>query len=156
MLFSGSVRLSRFLRRCEDPKAAPFAINSDLSAPTGAMRRDTAEPGFIVPARFGLIESVLGVGRVVQIGDAIISLDLVQVINLARRPDPIDVQPRKSMSQRSFAVHADGPVITASARPASNIANVYRVGRPDLPSELSGGRVVIQQFSQSHGIHRAM
>lgn len=105
--------------------------------------RKAANPFQAVTIRGFTVRSVLPVGRLSQIADAIVAAISVDVVQHRRRERPVDVQPRKSMLGIGRAVDFYVSVASSLLRVPSSLADADLRTRRN-PMELPGIRGVRQ------------
>jgi hypothetical protein len=104
----------------------------------------------VIPVRPNLIEKVHGLGDVAEVGDAIVRLVAVNVINVPVWPRAMVVQPDKAVLPVQHAKHANLPIAVSHFLMTGNLP--YKGSRPlDLPCELPGERMVIEDFANLIG-----
>lgn len=100
-----------FLWRVKRPEVLVFPINFDAGLPlAGAKRSCTHQARRAVASKFALILAVILRRNITQVCDAVVVGDAVDVVNIAARPDAMNVKPCQPMLTVLTAFDADVPV----------------------------------------------
>ena len=147
--FSRQVSLVRSFFCGKDAKVNSLAQNHYRRLPSFAMRRDPKQPGgFIALGGAKKIAAILNPRHVSQVGDSVVVLDTVDVIDLVLGPLPVHKKPRKPMGFVSPPVNVDIDVSRNVSSTRDSARNCIGASRYQ-PSENAGCGIVRKKFART-------
>jgi hypothetical protein len=94
------------LRGVEGTDINPFAVNLDLGHEPVMVRRDTYQAQAVVVRRADAVLEVDRMRHVTQVAKPVVRRVAVDVVNVAKRPEPMNVQPYKAVRSDVLAINA--------------------------------------------------
>ena len=147
--FSRQVSFVRSFFGGKDAKVNALAQNHYRCLPSFAMRCDAKQPGCLIA--FGgakKIAPILNPRHVSQVGDPVVVLDSVDVIDLMLGPFPVHHKPSKPMGLVSPSVNVDIDVSRSISTTGNSARSCIGAGH-NQPSEKAGGWIVRKKFAQA-------
>ena len=145
----GHVGQMRFLGIVERPKVHVFPVEPDGCLPfTGAEKPRAHEAGSAVASRLPLIVAVFLRRAVPEIAQPVIRRVAVDVVDVAARPDAVDVKPNKPVFAVLPPQQAYGSVALRQRDKSSLPPRDGKLIARDAVRKNAGVRVVMQNFFQ--------
>ena len=128
VVFCFQIRIPRFFRRSKQSQSDRLVVDFDFRQPLVIFLANACKTTLIVPAL--AILRVLRVSGLPQVTNAVISPVAINVVQLARRPLTVNIQPRQTMRSVEHVVepdcdipisHAAASCVARSAPPTSHV-----------------------------------
>ena len=144
-MFSRQVCLMGFFRRVKQTKPNTFVVQFNFGFPALVLSTHAGVTRLVVFS-FSVLR-VFGVRSLSQIAQPIVRPIIVDMIDLMRRPNTVNVQPSKPVGRVQHVVKADANIAVAH----STSCRVARTATPSsfVPCKFSRIRVVVDQFAQT-------
>lgn len=137
----------RFLGGVEVAERAVSPVGLDGCPPLPSVAICAQQPGRGTALRTPLVLQVHFAADLAQIGDAVITDDAVDMVNVQRRHHTIEVQPREAMQEVTLAVDLD-PAIPMSILGPNGRVDRDAVAGLNPASKHAGLRVVVENLLQ--------
>lgn len=147
--FSGKVRGMCGFGTAKEAEPKTFPTTFDLGNPSSVLLVPThsKESTFVVFVSAFSIVHIFRTSRFPKICYGVVRSDAINMVNLAGRESPMNVQPRQPMGKVSLAIN-DNSGVSICPSSSGNASSPFPANRC-ATSKYSGVRTIVQQLTQS-------
>ena len=130
----------------ERADVALLSVNPDPRLPFVANAANAKQPAFVVASRKAQVLHVYAACRFAQVGNSVVILDAIDVIEVASWPNAMHVEPRQPVGPVQSAVDLDHQITSGFA---SRNASGLSLATANQPRKNTGNQAVKQKRMQS-------